>query len=779
MSSTKRVVVVSADGHAGAPISAYREYVEPRFREDLDALITADEHWRATAISQRRFGAAVLDLIDRDGAIRAGGEFGAWELADPGGQMLEVESYVVTDGFFGQPVIDVDEQRDSPYPHRFVHGGFAGTSTLFAFFFPPQSDYRGRMFQPLEGGNGGHVVSYGGGYLGEMFQTIKQTARLGGYLVESNQGHIGDELDPKAGPDPTLYGHRASAEVARLSKHVAQQIYGTAPHHSYVYGGSGGGRRSPLCLENAPGVWDGCLPSASGGEIGEFGNTRRIKTGSTMGFGTLFNVQRLLGYDRIIALADRMAPGGSHDPFEGLTTHQRDELTLLYRQGFPRGNEFMISQPMGQIWLWSSLADALYEDDPSYFENFWTAAGYVGHDHPEHVLEDVLDQTGTVTRLLSARELNELPEFAGPEHHTMRVLSAIMGTGADAYDLPFAVEVGGLEGGYRLGAGVRVLTGKAAGRQLYATGIAGHVFACDGTGDANVLRFSGVEVGDEVHVDNHRFLAYCYYARHHLLDNDPQFDALRVDGQPIYPQHPVPDWSPFMGVCYSGHYTGKVLWVHSTHDSSVWPAWGTAYHRAVLQAQGEQGAADNFRILWTEYAEHATHEMVPPEPHRASATRFITGAVNEQSMRDLVAWVEDGIAPAGTSYTYRDGRVLLPPTAAERGGIQPIATVTANGDEGAQVAVGDAVRLEAHAEVNPAAGTIVSVHWDWDGSGAYPYRQPDVDGTAASLTATTTHTYDRPGTYFVTARVESHRDGDVRAERCRIETLGQARVVVR
>ena len=104
-------------------------------------------------------------------------------------------------------------------------------------------------------------------------------------MVESNQGHIGDDFDPKAGEDPTLYGHRASAEAARLSKYVAAQVYGSAPHHSYVYGGSGGGRRSPLCLENAPGVWDGCMPSTSGGEIAPPGNTQRVKAGTIMSFG--------------------------------------------------------------------------------------------------------------------------------------------------------------------------------------------------------------------------------------------------------------------------------------------------------------------------------------------------------------------------------------------------------------------------------------------------------------------------------------------------------------
>src|SRR3546814_13002112 len=71
--------------------------------------------------------------------------------------------------------------------------------------------------------------------------------RLGGYMVESNCGHIGDDIDPKGGNDPTLYGYRAAVESARLSRHLAAQIYGEPPANGYVYGGSGGGRRSPGC----------------------------------------------------------------------------------------------------------------------------------------------------------------------------------------------------------------------------------------------------------------------------------------------------------------------------------------------------------------------------------------------------------------------------------------------------------------------------------------------------------------------------------------------------
>jgi hypothetical protein len=201
-----------------------------------------------------------------------------------------------------------------------------------------------------------------------------------------------------------------------------------------------------------------------------------------------------------------------------------------------------------------------------------------------------------------------------------------------------------------------------------------------GTGDANILRFTGVEPGDEVLVDNRKFLAYCYYARHHVIDDEPAFAHLPLEGSPLYPQHPVPRMSSLMGVCYFGSCQGKVLWIHHPHDSSVWPAWGTLYHRAVRQAQGETGARGNFRIRWTEYAEHGLYGMVPAEPNRVAATRLIDfRGITEQSMMDLIDGAENGVEPSGTTYAYADGQMRLPSIAAERGRIQPVASATDNG----------------------------------------------------------------------------------------------------
>src|ERR1700728_4429875 len=361
---------------------------------------------------------------------------------------LVCSGYTVTDPHFGAPFVDGDEGHDEPHGHRRVHGCFADCDTRFTFYFPALEEWQGRLIMPLEGAHAGHEDFFGGA-LGDAMGGIGLTARLGGYMVESNMGHIGDDIDPKGGEDPTLYGWRAAAETARFSKYLAEQVYGSPPHHSYVWGGSGGGRRSPLVLENAPDVFDGALPFMGGGDVRPFPATECIKGAQVMSFACMFNVQRMLRRgDTMERIIDAMQPGGSGDPFEGLDSHVREEFASLYRQGFPRGDEFMIATPMGQIWLWSSIADLLVEQDPAYFEDFWTKPGYVGHDLPAAVESDLIDVTTTVNRVITVRELLSDPDFQAPEFMLMRTMAAIM-AGEAGMDMPYLIEVKGLpECGY-------------------------------------------------------------------------------------------------------------------------------------------------------------------------------------------------------------------------------------------------------------------------------------------------------------------------------------------
>src|ERR1700749_3481468 len=99
---------------------------------------------------------------------------------------IDVGSYTVTDKYFGKPYIDRDERREEPIPHRLGEGGLHGTDTRVALHLPPQDDYKGRMFQPLEGAHAGHEDAFAGpmGRLLGGLQMIGQ--RLGGYMVESN-----------------------------------------------------------------------------------------------------------------------------------------------------------------------------------------------------------------------------------------------------------------------------------------------------------------------------------------------------------------------------------------------------------------------------------------------------------------------------------------------------------------------------------------------------------------------------------------------------------------
>src|SRR6478609_4129930 len=55
--------------------------------------------------------------------------------------------FTTKDTLFKEPYIDVDEWRDVPVRHRYVHGGFKGTDARFSFYFPPKEKYAGHFFQ--------------------------------------------------------------------------------------------------------------------------------------------------------------------------------------------------------------------------------------------------------------------------------------------------------------------------------------------------------------------------------------------------------------------------------------------------------------------------------------------------------------------------------------------------------------------------------------------------------------------------------------------------------
>ena len=86
---------------------------------------------------------------------------------------------------YAEPFIDIDEWRDAPVRHRYVHGGFRDTELLFSFYFPPAEAYGGRFFQPLQAisGNENSAPMSMNQAFGVDFAIAS-----GGYLVEFEPG---------------------------------------------------------------------------------------------------------------------------------------------------------------------------------------------------------------------------------------------------------------------------------------------------------------------------------------------------------------------------------------------------------------------------------------------------------------------------------------------------------------------------------------------------------------------------------------------------------------
>ena len=55
----------------------------------------------------------------------------------------------LADPLFQDPYVDLDEWRDDPVRHRYVHGGFRGSDCRFSMYFPDATRYQGRFFHPV------------------------------------------------------------------------------------------------------------------------------------------------------------------------------------------------------------------------------------------------------------------------------------------------------------------------------------------------------------------------------------------------------------------------------------------------------------------------------------------------------------------------------------------------------------------------------------------------------------------------------------------------------
>jgi hypothetical protein len=667
------------------------------------------------------------------------------------------------DPLFAQPYVDVDEWRNAPVRHRYVHGGFKGTATRFSFYFPPKEQYRGRFFQHItpvpDSENIEQLMPPG------QYNKIGFSIASGAYFIETNGG---GQIDLTKGSlalaDSTITAYRANAAAAAYSRKVAIGMYGGKRPYGYAYGGSGGAFRTIGSIENTRGVWDGVVPYV---------------VGSYMAIPNMFTVRmqalRALR-DKFPRIIDAVEPGGTGNPYAGLTPYQASVLHEIERMGFPMKSWFGY-KTMG-LHGFAALYGGVLAADPTYFTQFWTVPGYLGHDHPEYFTKDRIQFKSRVAQPVTAAEAARAGLGTDPfeQHNRGGVDNAYKGppeqagriVGFRLATMPRQV--------YFLGGDLLVSSGAAQGKRLTLSTLQGNVVML-GVVDPKLA--ARVRPGDEVTVDNSNFLAMETYHRHQVPGPDfavwNQFR--KPDGTPIYPQRPMLLGPLFTrstaGSLQTGRFEGKMIVVESLWDREAMPWQGDWYRKRVEENLGARTDA-SFR-LW--YTDHALHGDEPTTEGANHVVGYVP--ILEQALRDLSAWVEKRIAPpASTQYRIVDGQVFVPPTAAERKGVQPVVTLNVDGRDRADIKAGQKVTFSGTISVPPGAGSVIAADWDLGGKGVFSQSSP-VPAGARTAIVSMTHRFDRPGTWFPALRGTSQRRGDRRTPYARILNLGRVRIVVK
>ncbi len=403
--------------------------------------------------------------------------------------------------------------------------------------------------------------------------------------------------------------------------------------------------------------------------------------------------------------------------------------------------------------------------DRGYFHDFWTVSGYEGVNPSPSLARARIQHSTTVVKTVSAGDKEVKDLFGGVDAAKQAMMES-----------PNGIEMGSIPSGSLEGAFVIVKSGDSAGKEFPVGKVLGKTvfIAVNPFGADNSKDVKAVKEGDKVVLDNSDFLAAQYYHRHQVPGPDFYvWDQFRgPDGKPLEPRRRmlIGPMVTGAGSVQSGRFKGKMIVVESLMDQDALPWQADWYRTKVKEALGEH-LDDNFRLWFTEHAVHG--DDAKNTTHTVSYVSSL-----HQALRDVSAWVEKGVPPPpSTTYKVVDGQVEVPLTAAERKGIQPVVSLKANGGARAEVGVGKPVRFSAIVEAPPNTGKVVSAEWDFNGAGTFADVAKLTPG--ARVTLKTTHAFSKPGTYFVTLRAASQRNGDANTPYARILNLDRVRVVVK
>jgi hypothetical protein len=630
---------------------------------------------------------------------------------------------------YNQPYIDVNELRSEPVPHRYVNGGFTGTGARFSFYFPEKARYQGRFFHntyPM-------ALSEDIGPFPIAFEVstgnLAFTFDSGAYYVQTNLGGS-DRAGGMA--DPAIAAYRVNAAAAKYSRVVAAELYGEHRAFGYLFGGSGGSYQTLGSAENTRGVWDGFVPfvMATPNAIPSMFSIR------------MHALRVLRQRDKFPAVMDAINPGGSGDPYAGLDEQESAALKEAMQMGFPpRGWWSHRTMSSGHF---SQIAPMLPMLDPGYVEDFWTQPGYLGGDMDPSIADARFVFDSRVERVIDGF----------PRQFALRAVPQ-----RDFSD-----------------AHLVIVSGEKAGKSLPITTIDGLIIGFAYAADQSLI--NSIVPGTKVRIDNSWALAVQTYHRHQVPDASmvawAQFRG--ADGAPLYPQRdmllgPIATTGT-AGSVPNGHISGKMIVLESLMDIDALP-WQADWYRTKVQAALGSAADDQFALWFIDHAQHDNPQSTEAQAHTVS----FEGAL-QQALRDVSAWAEQGVKPSTTRYKIVDTQVIVPTSASERRGIQPVVELKANGGVRADVGVGEAVTFTALIEVPPDAGMVVAAEWDFEGRGDYPLAA-SIDAPKTLLRLSAPHAFSAPGTYFTVLRATSQRQGDARTAFGRVQNIARVRVVVK
>ncbi len=557
-------------------------------------------------------------------------------------------------------------------------------------------------------------------------------------------------------PGNSLVGYRVAAAAAKLSKTYARKLYGDVrPIYGYIYGQSGGSVQMMAANEGTVGVWDGIIPVVIA--------TDNLNTHSFQ-WAALYAIG--MPEAKRTAISDAVAPGSGRDIYAGLNPDEHAVLDELLNAGFARkaleGWKFSLSSAI-------PLSGALANFDAAYEDDFWSKPGYEGVSPPPYLAAAKVDGFATIIGV--ERKAGAVTALTF-DPATVPTLGS---TGTDG--LQYYV--------YDADGASRIVNGNAT---TVSGQLTGNVLKLTGADDPILL--SHLIPGAKIRINNRFALAAAFYPRHSIPDDvNPAYNQYRhADGTPKYVQRPIgtayiANLGAAGGRRETGMLTVRTIVFENLFDPGSYPFVANFYAGQVRRALGPSAADRMFRLYYQDNAPHGAFPNATDGSTEAAVKHKVAsvGGILNQALLDLAAWVERGVEPLpSTRYRQDDmNQIVLPASAKERRGLQPVVTLLADGRLRTHVRVNQSVALAATAEMPDRAGKIVNYAWHI-GPADTPYDPTvKISNPRKRFRLDRSMSFPTAGEYEIILRVNGQRHGstDVNGTAL-LQNVARARVVV-